>query len=161
MSWRNGIFNEQISSGIERSKYTVKVTLISILFSEASLTKFRSKLESVMVEWPTKLSFLVLIAMKRRANPEKVLPEWEEISAVAMAVQNFQLMATGLDSGVGVFWSSHTWCKDARDSKEIKEHFGFEEEDRIFGALTVARYDTEKKFSSVRGDIRQKVQFHS
>lgn len=54
--------------------------------------------------------------MKRQALPEKLMPEWEELCAVAMAVQNMHLMATSMGD-VAAFWSSHTWCKDARDSK--------------------------------------------
>ena len=41
-----------------------------------------------------------------------------------MSVQNMHLMTTAMDH-VGAFWSSHTWCKAARDSEEIrKEYFG-------------------------------------
>ena len=43
------------------------------------------------------------------------MPEWEEMCAVAMSVQNMQLQAAALGN-VGCFWSSHTWCKDARES---------------------------------------------
>ena len=58
--------------------------------------------------------------MKRQAKPNKRLPEWEEICAVACAVQNMHLMATSMNH-IGAFWSSHTWCKSARDSMEIRE----------------------------------------
>ena len=125
---------------------------------EEAMKTFRKKLESLMVVWPARLSFLVLIVMKRRALKEKEMPEWEEISATAMAVQNFQLMATALDD-VGVLWSSHTWCKHARDSKELKKKFGFEDEDRILGALTVGRHAKGRKFTSTRGNIQHKVQY--
>ena len=50
--------------------------------------------------------------MKRHAEK---LPEWEEICAVAMSVQNMHLAAEAM--GIGGFWSSHTWCKRARDSQ--------------------------------------------
>ena len=58
--------------------------------------------------WPFNVSHMILIGMKRQARPDKRLPEWEEICAVAMSVQNMHLMLTSL-SQVGGFWSSHTW----------------------------------------------------
>ena len=96
--------------------------------------------------------------MKRQALPDKLMPEWEELCAVAMAVQNFHLMSAAMEH-VGVFWSSHTWCKDARDSKELKQHFSFSEEDKILGALTVGRYDPSKNYTSTRTPIKNKLQF--
>ena len=40
--------------------------------------------------------------MKRQAKPNKRLPEWEEICAVACAVQNMHLMATSMNH-IGAF----------------------------------------------------------
>ena len=37
-------------------------------------------------------------------DPENRVPEWEEIAATAMAVQNMWLVATEL--GIGAYWSS-------------------------------------------------------
>lgn len=82
------------------------------LLSEETVTKFRKKLDSVILEWPEKVSHLIVLGMKRQAKPEKLMPEWEELCATAMAVQNIHLQATAMD--IGVFWSSHTWCKDCR-----------------------------------------------
>ena len=131
----------------------------SHLLPEDTVQKFRAKLEDILAKWPTRVSHLVLLVMKRQAKKDKLLPEWEEICATAMAVENFHLQATAMD--IGVFWSSHTWCKDARDSPEMTEHFGFEAEDRIFGALTVGRYSPDAKFTSVRGSIDHKVQYRA
>lgn len=125
--------------------------------SEEAQEKFRNKLDGILKEWPTKLSYLVVIVMKRQALPDKLLPEWEELCAVATSVQNFHLMATSL--GLGVFWSSHTWCKDGRDSAEMKHYLNFKDEDRILGALTVGRYDPSRKFTSTRTPIDKKLQY--
>ena len=90
------------------------------------------------------------------------LPEWEEICAVAMSVQNMHLMTTALDH-VGAFWSSHTWCKAARDSMELrKEYFGDllpDSEDRVFGALVLGKYPEGKKYRSTRTEMSTKVVF--
>lgn len=37
---------------------------------------------------------MIAICMRRQALPEKVMPEWEEMCAVASAVQNLWLAAT-------------------------------------------------------------------
>ena len=54
---------------------------------EQELNTFRSKISSVKCEWPYKVSHVILIGMKRQSRPDKRLPEWEEICAVAMSVQ--------------------------------------------------------------------------
>ncbi len=133
-------------------------TNMSASLPEEAMEKFRKKYSALSGIWPRKLSYLVLICLKRGGvKPEKRLPEWEELCAVAMAVQNFHLMASSL--GLGVFWSSHTWCKDARDSVEIKERFGLHQEDRILGALTVGRYERTRVFKSTRVPISSKVSY--
>ena len=125
---------------------------------EKALAKFRKKLEALITLWPLRLSHLVLIVMKRRAKEDKLLPEWEELCAVASAAQNFQLMAASLN-GVGVLWSSHTFAQHCRDSVEMNERFGFDLKDKVLGALTVGRYDTNRKFTASRGLIADKVQY--
>jgi nitroreductase len=125
--------------------------------SEDTLTKFRRKLDSVILQWPENLSHLIICVMKRQANPEKLLPEWEELSACAMSIQNLHLMATSLQ--IGVFWSSHTWCRDARDSIDMKEYLGMDERDKVLGALTLGRYDLNREFASTRTPMLDKLQF--
>ena len=96
--------------------------------------------------------------MKREAVPGRRLPEWEEISAVASAVQNMHLALTAIPGAAG-FWSSHTFCKLARDSAEMRERLGLEAEDRVFGAFVLGKVDGLDKFRSARGDWRKKVQW--
>jgi nitroreductase len=54
-----------------------------------------------MSESPMRSGCVILILMKR--HPE-LLPEWEEIAAVSMAVQNMWLTCTAYD--IGSYWSS-------------------------------------------------------
>ena len=98
-----------------------------------------------------------MIVVKRRAKPDKVMPEWEEISAVAMAVQNVHLLATAM--GIGMFWSSHTFAKDARDSDDFKEYLDFKGEDLVLGGMVFGRYDQKREFKSSRGPMKDKVQY--
>lgn len=52
--------------------------------------------------------------MKRYASEKNKFPEWEEIAAVATAVQNIYLQTAA--KGLAGFWSSLNFAKDARDS---------------------------------------------
>ncbi len=55
-----------------------------------------------LLEKPRQAAAVILICMQR--DPEERIPEWEEIAATAMAVQNMWLMCTEL--GIGCYWSS-------------------------------------------------------
>lgn len=64
---------------------------------------YASKLEKSKKD-KAKCAFVVAICMKRKALPDKLMPEWEEVAATACAVQNMHLMATSL--GIAGYWSS-------------------------------------------------------
>jgi nitroreductase len=51
---------------------------------------------------PTKSAAVIAICMQR--DPNESIPEWEEVAAVSMAVQNMWLCCTEL--GIGCYWSS-------------------------------------------------------
>ncbi len=51
---------------------------------------------------PVQSGAVIAICMKR--DPEERLPEWEELAAVASAVQNMWLTASAY--GIGAYWSS-------------------------------------------------------
>ena len=129
--------------------------------TEKEMEKFRKKMSGARKDWPSKCSTLIVIAMKRQHPDEdgNRMPEWEEICAVAMSVQNMHLMATAMGDIAG-FWSSHTWCKRARDSAEMRTFLSLDcDEDRVFGAFVLGRYDSNKKqFRSNRKPIMEKVQ---
>lgn len=53
-------------------------------------------------------------------NFSGMLPEWEEIAAVSMAVQNMYLTSTA--NGVGCYWSSPAIVNHLKDSLTIAEN---------------------------------------
>ena len=74
-------------------------------------------------------SCIIAIGMKR--DPERRIPELEEIAAVSCAVQNMYLTATAY--GVGCYWSTGGptfW-------EEAKPFFNLEEVDKLMGFLFV------------------------
>ncbi|MCB0704536.1 MAG: nitroreductase [Saprospiraceae bacterium] len=59
------------------------------------------KLKNIRIK-PVQASIVIAICMQR--DPEERLPEWEEVAAVASAVQNMWLSCTAY--GIGAYWSS-------------------------------------------------------
>jgi hypothetical protein len=68
------------------------------------------------------VSHMIAICMARQPNPDKLMPLWEELAAVACAVQNMHLMSTSL--GVAAYWSS--WHDTARDSPQMLKFLGLD-----------------------------------
>jgi len=128
--------------------------------SQDDYTRFQTKLEGCKGVWVTKASHVVVIGMVRQAK-DKRAAEWEEIAAVACSVQNMHLALTSIP-GTGGFWSSHTWCREARDSQQLRDYMGLTDpEDRLFGAFVMGRVDTNKSFKGRREDWRGKVQWQN
>ena len=131
---------------------------------EDEINRFRKKFSGIRDQWPYKCCAVVVIAMNRQLPNEegRRMPEWEEICAVAMSVQNIHLMITSMGDIAG-YWSSHTWCKRVRDSKEMRKYLNLSgDEDRVFGAFVIGRYDkSAKKFRSIRRPIWDKVEFRN
>eukprot|EP00092_Neocalanus_flemingeri_P063946 GFUD01077490.1.p1 GENE.GFUD01077490.1~~GFUD01077490.1.p1 ORF type:complete len:299 (-),score=85.50 GFUD01077490.1:572-1342(-) len=125
--------------------------------SEADYDKFLMKLSGARSTWPQNVSHVVVIGMARQALPDKKLPEWEEICAVASSVQNLHLALTSIE-GAGGFWSSHTWCRMFRDSQDMRDYLGLKDaEDRVLGAFVIGKVQEGKTFKGKRRDWMEKV----
>lgn len=75
---------------------------------------------------PRQSSHILAICMQR--DPEERVPEWEEIAATAMAVQNIWLSASAHQ--IGAYWSSpssieHSDCRQFLKLKEGERCLGF------------------------------------
>ncbi|MGC6422347.1 MAG: nitroreductase family protein [Flavobacteriaceae bacterium] len=91
--WRFKIFQKEAKKalGIEMTEMYAKT---AERYSQTKSKKIVTKVEQSAV--------VIAICMQRDAA--KRVPEWEEIAATAMAVQNLWLQAT--DLGLGGYWSS-------------------------------------------------------
>lgn len=109
-------------------------------FDERKYQKLKAK--------PLKASHVIAIAMKR--DPQKRLPEVEEIESVACAVQNIYLSATAY--GLGGYWGSGgiTYYEEA------KSFFGLGDDDKLLGFFFLG-YPAKPAAAGTRGDIRKKV----
>ncbi len=70
-----------------------------------------------LIENPKKAAVIIAICMQR--DPLESVPEWEEIAAVAMAVQNMWLCCTQM--GIGSYWSSPALIKYMNEFLSLKE----------------------------------------
>lgn len=95
---------------------------------------------------PTRAGAIIAICMQR--DPAESLPEWEEIAAVAMAVQNMWLTATSY--GLGGYWSSPGLVKHLGDFLSLQEG------ERCLGLFYLAHHQAPE-LPRERGDIKDKV----
>ncbi len=110
-------------------------------FSPFKHKKIRNNCESA--------SAVVVICMQR--DPKKRIPEWEEIAATAMAVQNMWLTCTA--NGVGCYWSSPKLID------YMSDFFDFEDGERCLGFFYLGNYDQDEDMTSKRSSINDKIQW--
>ncbi len=99
-----------------------------------------------LMENPKKAAAVIAICMQR--DPLERLPEWEEIAATAMAVQNMWLCCTEL--GIGSYWSSPGLIQ------YMGEFFDFQPGEKCLGFFYLGYYD-EKLDAGIRSDIEDKT----
>ena len=93
-------------------------------FSEKKLKKLQTA--------PLKAGCIIAICMQR--DEKERVPEWEEIAAVACAVQNMWLTTSA--HGIGAYWSSPGFIKDIGPFLKLKEG------ERCLGFFYMGYHDT-------------------
>lgn len=95
--WRFKVFQNRAKESLgEQLVQAYKITASK--FSATKANKIAIKVDQSAA--------VIAICMQR--DPEALVPEWEEIAATAMAVQNLWLCAT--DLGLGGYWSSPSFA---------------------------------------------------
>jgi len=84
-------------------------------------------------ENPRMAGAIITICMQR--DPKESLPEWEEVAAVAMAVQNMWLQCT--EMGIGSYWSSPGLIK------HMGEFLSLAEGEKCLGFFYMGNFDGE------------------
>ena len=105
--------------------------------------KYEKNLKKPMLS-PT----IIAICMQRDA--EESVPEWEEIAATAMAVQNMWLTCTA--HNIGCYWSSPKSMTEANELLQLSEG------ERCLGLFYMG-YHKMPEIPGRRGDIKDKVKF--
>lgn len=93
--------------------------------------KFSDFQYNKLKENPTKAACIIAICMQR--DPKESIPEWEEIAATAMAVQNMWLLCTEMN--IGAYWSSPGLIK------HMHEFFDFVPGEKCLGFFYMGNYD--------------------
>lgn len=118
--WRFKVFTEE-------SRKTLSDTL-SMLYKELTpIENFREDKFAKMQARPFQASAVIVAYMKRGDNPK--IPEIEEISSVACAIQNLCLTATAY--GIGSFWSTPKIIY----TKEMNDFLKISDEDKCMGII--------------------------
>ena len=118
--WRFKVFTEE-------SRKTLSDTL-SMLYKQLTPTEnFREDKFAKMQAKPFQASAVIVAYMKRGDNPK--IPEIEEISSVACAIQNLCLTATAY--GIGSFWSTPKIIY----TKEMNDFLKISDEDKCMGII--------------------------
>ena len=97
-------------------------------------------------ENPRRSAVVIAICMQR--DPKESLPEWEELAATAMAVQNMWLCCTNM--GIGCYWSSPGLIK------YMDEFFKLKAGEKCLGFFYMGHYDDDVP-EGIRGPISEKV----
>ena len=95
---------------------------------------------------PVKASCVLAICMHR--DPDERLPEWEELAAVAAAVQNIWISSSAY--GIGGYWSSPPWIEN------LSQHVRLNDGEKCIGLFYMGYFEpmqTNRK----RGDVNEKL----
>lgn len=98
-----------------------------------------------------KSSAVILIFMRR--DPKESIPEWEEVAAVSMSVQNMWLMAH--DLGYGCYWSSPKKFANMGEFESIT----ISEHDKFLGFLYLGTVESQKEELPTRKSPDDFVEF--
>ena len=107
--WRFKVFkNDEKQNLAKEIQRIYKETTPEHLFLEKKYLDFEDKI--------SKSNAIITIS----ENFSGLVPEWEEIAATAMAVQNMYLTCTA--NGIGCYWSSHNIINHLGDFLNLEEN---------------------------------------
>lgn len=139
--WRFKVFFSEASRKALSNFLGATYQKTSPAFSEVKLKK--------ILEKPLQSACVIAICFQR--DPKESVPEWEEIAATAMAVQNMWLTAHELK--VGAYWSSHG-IKD-----QLYEHIPFLEGEKCLGFFYMGNFDHALESGTRNTSIHEKTRW--
>ncbi|SNZ01246.1 nitroreductase family protein [Flagellimonas pacifica] len=101
-----------------------------------------------LIENPKRAGAIIAICMQR--DPNESIPEWEEVAATAMAVQNMWLCCT--EMRIGCYWSSPGLAK------YMDEFIDLEQGEKCLGFFYMGYYDEEPPLVE-RRPVEEKVKW--
>ncbi len=121
------------------------------IYKQYSGSSFNEGRYKKLLEYPLQSSHVISIGMQR--NEKNILPEIEEIEAVACAVQNMFLTVTAY--GLGAYWTT----AGITYFKEAKPHFGLSENDKLLGFFYMGYVEKPFDGPSKRSPVETKVEW--
>ncbi len=116
---------------------------------EETVQPFSEVKHKKVMDKPLQAACVLAICMQR--DPKESVPEWEEIAATAMAVQNMWLHASALH--IGAYWSSPA----------LKDHLhklvDMEEGEKCLGFFYMGKYDGEVSEGERKTSIEDKTEW--
>ena len=97
--------------------------ILAAIYKRDNAANFSEIRYQKILNQPPRASHIIGLCLERN----ETLPEWEELAALAMAVQNMWL--TAADKGLGAYWSSPSTCK----SPEIAEFLQLQSTETCWG----------------------------
>ena len=140
--WRFKVFYED---GLQ----ALSTELGKLYTSTTPKEKFSEFKYKKVMQKPLQSAAVIAICMQR--DPKERLPEWEEIAATAMAVQNLWLAATASD--LGGYWSSPIAIIEKMD-----HYLGLSTNERCLGFFYLGYFDKNQQMVD-RKDIDTKTTF--
>ena len=92
---------------------------------------------------------IISVFMKR--DPNNSIPEWEEIAATAMAVQNIWLTCAA--NNIGCYWSTPKYCI------KMNRFFNLNSDEKSLGFIYLGKFDHSKVKPKNRKSIDQKTEW--
>jgi nitroreductase len=139
--WRFKVFKDQSLNDL--SQYLGKYYKDNIEESKYSEIKYKRTIQK-----PLKSGCAIAICMYN--NPETNIPEWEEVAAVACAVQNMWLSCTALN--IGCYWSSPKSMINSGEFLGLKKH------EKCLGLFYMG-YAKELELKGIRSPIEDKIEW--
>lgn len=137
--WRFKVF---IGSGLEKlAQYMGAFFIDNTPAEQFTQEKYEKNMEN-----PRRSACVIAICMQ--SDLENRVPEWEELAAVAMAVQNMWLTCAAYE--IGCYWSS------PRAALEANEFLGLQKGERCLGLFYMG-YHNMPEIPGKRGSILDKV----
>ncbi len=109
--------------------------------------KFSENTFNKLMHNPVKAGCVIAICFQR--DERESVPEWEEIAATAMAVQNMWLTAT--EMGIGAYWSSPSV------KKYVDKLLQMNDGEECLGFFYLGKYDGELPEGTRKTPIEEKV----
>lgn len=98
-----------------------------------------------------KSDYIICICINR--SPSKIIPEWEEIASVAMAVQNIWLTCASKD--IGCYWSSPSYINKINNFLKLNPN------EKCMGFFYMGHYKHSNIKPPTRISIKEKIEWLS